>query len=185
MNQVRRGGSATLPDGATVSWSVASGSRGRRWRSATRSSSGWLLESLLLELDPGGRLSKLELDTGAGLLTLHPERGTLHGNAVLDDHVRHFALPWTEVTILHVAGSLVSAAVAAASAPARVGKRLERPAILVSSALTVSDADAAIERFADGTVRVEMASDSLVVTLDKEGVPLELQSGGVWPLELE
>ena len=52
--------------------------------------------SLLLELDPDGRFSHLELSTAAGLLTLHPEGdGTIHGNAVTTAGLTHvIGLPW-------------------------------------------------------------------------------------------
>ncbi len=71
--------------------------------------------SLLLELDPEGRFSHLELSTPVGLLTLHPEAdGTLHGNAVTStgvDHVR--GLPWSSDVIVIVDGSAVCRAIAA------------------------------------------------------------------------
>lgn len=77
-----------------------------------------LRHSLLLETDPDGRFSHLELSTAAGLLTLHPEGdGTLHGNAVVDhgeadlddatgvEHVR--GLVWPRDGIALVEGSLI------------------------------------------------------------------------------
>ena len=79
---LRQAGHGRAPDGSIVTWSVAEGRRGRRWREVVRAGEG-IRSSLLLELDPDGRFSHLELSTAAGLLTLHPEPdGTLHGNAV-------------------------------------------------------------------------------------------------------
>jgi len=70
--------------------------------------------SLLLELDPDGRFSHLELSTGAGLLTLHPEGdGTLHGNAVTADGVQHVVgLLWDADGSVLLEGSAVCRAAA-------------------------------------------------------------------------
>lgn len=92
---LRRAGRGRDRVGALVTWSVAEGRRGRRWRVA-RAVDGALVSSLLYELDPDGRFAHLELATPAGLLTLHPEGdGTLHGNAIVDGGVRHVVgLAW-------------------------------------------------------------------------------------------
>src|SRR5262249_7602181 len=95
---VRRAGHGRSPAGSTGTWAGAEGSRGRRWREVVRAveATAAIRSSLLLELDPEGRFSHLELSTGAGLLTLHPEGdGTLHGNSVTSAGVGHVvALPW-------------------------------------------------------------------------------------------
>ena len=46
-----------------------------------------------LEVAPNGRVTRLELTTGAGLLTLHPEpdESALHGNVVTPTGIRHLA----------------------------------------------------------------------------------------------
>ncbi len=87
---VRRGGRGTLPDGAQLTWSLAEGGRGRRWR-ASRVRDGRLEGTILLEIDAAGRPARLELGTSDGLLTLHPDRGEreLHGNVVTPDGIRH------------------------------------------------------------------------------------------------
>ncbi len=62
---LRRAGTARLADGATLTWSLADGSRGRRWRAvATRD--GSITHSLLLEVDLDGRPARLELTTPDG-----------------------------------------------------------------------------------------------------------------------
>ena len=83
---VRRGGRGTLPDGAQLTWSLAEGGRGRRWR-ASRVRDGRLEGTLLLEIDGADRPTRLELGTADGLLTLHPDRDEreLHGNVVTPD----------------------------------------------------------------------------------------------------
>ncbi len=93
-----------------MTWSVAEGSRGRRWREVVVAGEGsGVRSSLLLELDPDGRFSHLELSTAAGLLTLHPEGdGTIHGNAVTTAGVTHvIGLPWAPDDIVLVDGSTV------------------------------------------------------------------------------
>lgn len=105
---LRRAGWGRDRDGAIVTWSVAEGRRGRRWREVV-ARDGAVQSSLLLELDPDGRFSHLELSTAAGLLTLHPEDdGTLHGNAVMADGVRHvLGRPWERQRAIRVEGSSV------------------------------------------------------------------------------
>jgi hypothetical protein len=124
---LRRAGHGRAPDGALVTWSVAEGRRGRRWREVVRAGEG-IRSSLLLELDPDGRFSHLELSTAAGLLTLHPEPdGTLHGNAVTSAGMRHVVgLAWDPDGIVLLDGSAVCLAAAvsarrASSACLRVG----------------------------------------------------------------
>ena len=113
MGWLRVAGTGRSPDGATVTWSVAEGRRGRRWREAV-SRDGMVVHSLLLELDPEGRFAHLELTTPAGLLTLHPEGdGTLHGNAVTAAGIAHVrGLPWEPDDVILVEGSVVCQVVA-------------------------------------------------------------------------
>jgi hypothetical protein len=110
---LRRAGAGGMPDGAFVVWSVAEGRRGRRWREVVRTGEG-IRSSLLLELDPTGRFSHLELSTAAGLLTLHPEGdGTLHGNAVTAAGMRHVVgLPWQPDVAIWLEGSAINVAAA-------------------------------------------------------------------------
>src|SRR5476649_2068672 len=93
----RLAGRLALGDGATLSWSVADGSRGRRWR-AVSVANGSVTHAVLLEVDLARRPSRLELTTRAGMLTLHPslDGREIHGNVVsaAGDGVRHLAFPW-------------------------------------------------------------------------------------------
>lgn len=92
-------------------WSVAEGSRGRRWRSLRLASDGRPASDLLLELDPAGRWARLELATAAGLLTLHPDPDgrSIHGNVVTAAGMRHLALGWGSGHRLVVDGEPVAA----------------------------------------------------------------------------
>jgi hypothetical protein len=120
------------------------------------------VSSLLLELDPDGHFSHLELATAAGLLTLHPEPdGTLHGNVVTADGISHVrGMPWTADGVIVVAGSAVCRAVAGSGR--RVGDRITVFRIGVDLAL---------------------ARDTLELT-NGEGDGLPVLSGArTWPLE--
>jgi len=165
---LRRAGHGRAPDGSIVTWSVAEGRRGRRWREVVVAGEGnaAVRSSLLLEIGPDGRFSHLELSTAAGLLTLHPEAdGTLHGNAVTADGVRHVvALPWDSDGVIQLAGSTVCHA-AAFSGPLGIS---------ATDALAI-DLDLSLRR---GRARIDPA----LVSLD--GLPA-LDGGTTWPLEAE
>jgi hypothetical protein len=111
---LRRAGHGRSADGSTVTWSVAEGRRGRRWREVVVDPAGAVRSSLLLEVDPDGRFSHLELSTAAGLLTLHPEvDGTLHGNAVTAAGIRHIrGRAWDRDRAIRLQGSTVCEAAA-------------------------------------------------------------------------
>lgn len=113
MGWLRVAGTGRARDGATVTWSVAEGRRGRRWREAV-TRNGAVAHSLLFELDPEGRFAHLELTTPAGLLTLHPEGdGTLHGNAVTGAGITHVrGLPWDTDDVILIDGSVVCEVIA-------------------------------------------------------------------------
>ena len=157
---LRRAGSGRSPDGAEVTWTVAEGRRGRRWREVVVAGEG-IRSSILLELGPDGRFSHLELSTRAGLLTLHPEGdGTLHGNKATISGVEHVrGLPWEPDTAIDLEGSAVCGAAAsrepAPTAALRIGLDL---------ALSI----------------VPAAFDSARV--DPDGLP-RLDGGRNWPLE--
>jgi hypothetical protein len=161
---LRRAGRGRARDGAIVTWSVAEGSRGRRWREVV-AADGAVRSSLLLELDPRGRFSHLELSAAAGLLTLHPEDdGTLHGNAVMADGVRHVTgWPWERDRAIWVQGSSICLAAGWRPDGTRAVEWLD------------IDRDLHVET----VVRVRRPDWSLV---DDDGLPL-LADGASWPLE--
>ena len=111
MAWLRRAGRGTLPDGATVLWSVAEGGRGRRWR--------WILSDVdrtrhvgLMELDADGRFARLELDAPEGLVTFHPDAGTgtAHGNIVRSSGVMPLSLAWSDGTGIAIDGDAFGSA---------------------------------------------------------------------------
>ena len=165
MGWLRVAGTGRSPDGATVTWSVAEGRRGRRWREAVVRD-GAVVHSLLLELDPEGRFAHLELTTPAGLLTLHPEGdGTIHGNAITAAGITHVrGLPWDQDDVVLIDGSVVCAVVA-------VQWRLSRGAedlgvVRVPVNLSLERERKSIER----------------APVDARGLPL-LENAHQWPLE--
>jgi len=161
---LRVAGTGRDPRGALVTWSLAEGSRGRRWREVVVRD-GRISQSLLLELGPGGRFAHLELSAPAGLLTLHPEGdGTLHGNTVTGEGVAHVeGLPWDAEGVVLVEESSVCAAVAAAavSTVAREALRIGADLSLMRSTVTAGD-----------------------LAADERGLP-RLADARTWPLERE
>jgi len=135
---LRWAGRGSLPDGTLVTWSVAEGTRGRRWR-ATTTVDGRLRLGALLELDLDGRPTRLELVSSAGLLTLHPdgENGRLHGNVVRAEGVDHLAVDWGAGHEMWVAGLplVIAAVVPRLATLVGVGEGIERPAVRVDAAL--------------------------------------------------
>ena len=97
----------------TVVWTMSEGRRGRRWREVVARGSA-TRHALLLETDPDGRFSHLELARADGLWTFHPEAdGTLHGNHVArgEAGVRHVAgWPFGRDDALLIEGSPLAAA---------------------------------------------------------------------------
>ena len=162
---------------------MASGRRGRRWREAIADERG-LRHSLLLETSPDGTFTHLELATPAGLLTLHPEPdGTLHGNAIGTDGLRHVAgLAFdADGAVLVDESPIARAALAAllrhALAP---GASVERAVLEVTADLRASVERRRIERLDVETWRT--AGDA-PFRVDADGLA-RLAAAESWPLEL-
>ena len=68
----RMAGWGRAADGSTVTWTVAEGSKGRRWREVVALGDA-TVQALLLETDRDRRFSHLELARADGLWTFHPE----------------------------------------------------------------------------------------------------------------
>ncbi len=186
---VRRAGTGRLPDGRRVTWTVADGRRGRRWRAITTSGDR-LLHAVLVEVSPDGTLARVEVAAPGGLLTLHPEADAsmLHGNVVRAEGIEHVALPWTPGHVLMVGASPVTAAVAAVQLAARVGvgEGVSVPAVEVNDALTIRQATWRAARTGAHRWRL-LAADggpSVLLVLGEDGMPAGLEQGGDWPLEL-
>jgi len=185
---LRRAGALTLPGGTRLAWSVAAGTRGRRWRGAVTGTDGHLAEVLLVETDPSGALGRLELTTAAGLLTLHPAGSPvqLHGNVVRPGGVEPLTLPWSRAHALFAAASPITGAVAAAgpAGVAGVGEGRTIPAVEIGPGLTVREATWRIAHTSAARWRM-LAADggpSLLLVLDADGLPTG-DDAASWPLE--
>lgn len=166
---IRLAGHGRRKDGMTVTWTVAEGRRGRRWREVV-SDGAHVRWSLLYETDPDRGFSHLELAVADGLATLHPEGdGTLHGNVVDPAGLRHVVgEPYVPGTPLLVRGSSIAgAAVAWALAGQSGGAPPPTAVVLDPSTLTLAVAP--------------LRPDDLPA-VDGRGIPI-LATGREWPLE--
>lgn len=186
---VRLGGTGRLGDGRRITWSLAEGVRGRRWRAVTTAPDGRHASAVLLEMASDGRVAKLEVATSDGLLTLHPDRGgtELHGNTVTPHGIRHHAFAWSAGHLLVVAGSPITAAAAAGALATRVGEGegTSAPVVEVGAGLVVRAATWRIARTGARRWRLLPADGGEIVTvdLDAAGAPTGLDDGAAWPLE--
>jgi hypothetical protein len=187
---LRRAGRTATEDGRTVTWTVADGTRGRRWRATVAGApQPFALDaSLLLEVSPDGRPVRLELSTPAGMLTLHPEAdGALHGNAVTAGGVAHLVFPWDQDAGLDVHGLVIPAAVTAArlSRDQSVGEGRRVRVVVVTSELAVRAEEHRYARLDAGNWAIERPTGELRLSLDTRGVPVWPAAAEEWPLELE
>jgi hypothetical protein len=185
---VRRAGTGRLADGAILTWSVADGERGRRWR-AMATSGGTITHALMLEVDVHGRPSRLELTAPAGLLTLHPgpDRSVLHGNLVTPEGVQHLAFEWSDDHGLSVDGRPLADAVTARriADAVRVGERRTVPVVAIAPDLTPREETLEFEPVRYGMWRVSGAAGERMVRIDDRGIPVGLVDSSEWPLELD
>jgi len=193
---LRLGGRAELPTGERLIWSIADGRRGRRWRSILRARDDTLLSALLLETDAADRLSRLEVASAAGLLTLHPgsDGASLHGNVVDDDGIDHIAVGWSpeHVVLSFDEPILVAACLRMVTEEAAIGGSRHVPVQFVDAAsMAVQPGEVVVQRLDEGAWRlVDPASEldgghtvERTVRLDDDGL-VELPGASSWPLEL-
>ena len=184
---VRRGGRGTLPDGARLTWSVAEGGRGRRWRSVTVDADGALRGVVLLETGLDGRPDRLEVGSGDGLLTLHPghDGEGLFGNVVTSNGIRHVAMPWSPRHELLVDDAPI-VAMAAAGRLAKgipVGAGRDLPVVRVGPMLEIREEPWRYERPGQGCWRLTGGERSVEIGIAADGLPDGLGEAETWPLE--
>ena len=183
---LRVAGWGTLDDGAAITWTVAEGRRGRRWREVVVRD-GAVAHSLLLETGTEGRFSHLELARADGLWTFHPEPvRTLHGNHVdpRGRDVRHVdGLPFAADDLLHIEGSPLAAAAIAwrLAGSVAVDARATRAGVILRASGSLDPTPAIrVERLAGGRWRID---DGRPFEIDDDGIPV-LGDGESRPLEL-
>jgi len=185
--QARVAGWGTEADGSTVTWTVSEGRKGRRWREVVAHDTD-VAHTLLLETDPAGRFSHLELARADGLWTLHPEGdGTLHGNHVdrSEAGVRHITGWRFDVDdVLIVEGSPLGLAAVAHDLR---GSLAVEASVIVGA--VVVETDGALRR--DDALRIQRVSDSrwqiggwAPIEIDADGLPV-LSGNQRRPLELD
>jgi len=188
---LRRAGMIPLTSGDTLTWSVAEGRPGRRWRTVVVSADRGLRGTTLLELTSAGSFIRLERTTAAGSRTLHPDTdgSALHGNVVGGDGVRPIAVAWSPTRAIVIDGDPVSiwALIHRLRSAIGVGEGLEVPALVIDGGLRVAWSRLRVARLTDDRWLVAEASgigagaaDEVVV--DVRGLP---GGGGTleWPLE--
>jgi hypothetical protein len=171
-------------DGAVVTWTVAEGRKGRRWREVVAHGTD-VVHALLLETDPDRRFSHLELARADGLWTFHPEPdGTLHGNHVASSSgVRH-VVGWAFGADdgLVIEGSPVSlAAIAWRRATAGESSAAVAGVVIGAAGALEQRSDIRIERVTPTRWRVGQRGE---IEIDEAGLPI-LDGGETWPLELD
>ncbi|HVA85808.1 MAG TPA: hypothetical protein VNF73_05730 [Candidatus Saccharimonadales bacterium] len=184
------GGGPGGPADGIVLWSVATGRRGRRWRATVRTAAG-LIEDLLLEVDLDGRPGRLEVTTGHGMLTLHPEPDgrSAHGNVVTSEGVRGLAFPWSARHDFDVEGSWVPAVVIVARLEARIGVGEETggQVLHVDRQLRVHPAERFVRRLSEHgwCIESDIGPSVLTIETDPDGLPVFAPALEAvhWPLE--
>lgn len=199
---VRRAGRVRRSNGKELVWSVADGTRGRRWRAMT-TRDGHLLAAMLLEVSIEGRPTRLELAAATGLLTLHPEPpDELHGNLVTPTGVHHLAFPWSDghelaIDRLPIAGAVTARRLASTTT---VGEGRIVPVVRVTDDLDVDEGVRRFVRLTESDWRIEAGDETRMLTIDERGLPVwtvdprrdpAAEAGETsgetddWPLELD
>ena len=186
---LRIAGIVPLSEATSVTWSVAEGRQGRRWREASIRD-GRLLAARLIELDPTGRFQRLEEVTSAGMLTLHPDAEGMvaEGNVVLADGVRPLRFPWGPGHRVFVADSLAATALAALGLGGEIalGATAVCRVLYVDRELGVHEDTLRVERTAERGWRLSVAGAGFEVAIDLDADGLPNLPGTVrWPLESE
>ena len=190
---VRVGGAAGLEDGSRLTWVLAEGRRGRRWRTALLAPDGRMTRATLLEVGLDGRPTRLEVAGPDGLLTVHPgdDGRRLLGNVVRATGIDHVDLPWSVDHALLDGGSPVTAAVAVAIAARRdrvgVGEGCAIEVVEVTPGLVVRPGTWTADRLGERRWRLggTATGGEVTVELDERGIPASLTGGAAWPLELD
>ena len=180
---IRRAGQFPDDAGRTVTWSVADGAKGRRWRWTVVDRRGTLLAAHTLETDPAGTFLRLESATAPGLLSLHREAdGSIHGNRVGERGVDHLTIeaPAPEGVLIGGTALAIAVLLGAIEQPAT---RATLDVLEIFDDLGLRIVNATIRPEAGGwEVRTNRLTRRAV--LDADGLPATGEQEGMsWPLE--
>ena len=180
---MRRGGRTTDAVGRSITWSVAEGRRGRRWRWSVVERGGSFVAGHTVEVDPDGRFVRLESMGVSGLLSLHREAdASVHGNRVSDRGVDHIEIPAAPELVI-----VGSDPIGLAAAVGGLGSAnpLARAAVLeVGDDLGVRVVEGSIRRSAARSWQLDVGGAVRRVRLDELGLPSDDGPGITsWPLE--
>ena len=185
---LRQGGAGRLGDGAVLTWTVAEGARGRRWR-AMATVAGVISHVLLLEVDLTGRLTRIELSTAGGLLTLHPsvDGATLHGNRVSPIGIEHLRFDWGPDHGLSIDGRPIADAVTARrlTSAVHVGEHRSVSVVAVAPDLTLREESITFGAVDFGLWHVTSSIGDQIVRLDDRGILVGLADSVEWALEAD
>jgi hypothetical protein len=206
--RVRLAGHGVDRLGRAVTWTIADGERGRRWRELAANPAaaetaegaagtadgapggadppGGLAHAVTMETGHAGQWLRLEVAAPAGLLSLHPERdGSINGNVVSEAGVRHVALGVVQPALVDVRDSL-AAETALCRALERIvaaGEGSVVTVVQVASSLVVAVVELAVRRLNPRTWELTDADGIRTVTMGDRGAPVAGDSSVSWPLE--
>ncbi len=178
--------------GRLVTWSIADGERGRRWREATAMDGATedrpeaLAHAVTIETGHAGQWLRLEVAAATGLLSLHPERdGSIQGNVVSDVGVRHVALGVMEPALVDVRDSLVAetALCRALERLVAAGEGRTVSVVRVSATLEVSTTELQVFRRDARGWELTDADGIRTAAMGDRGAPVAADAGAKWPLE--
>jgi hypothetical protein len=171
--------------GRDVTWTVAEGRHGRRWRELAIEPGG-AVRSLTLQTDGQGAWERLEIAGGSGLLSLHPEsNGSIHGNIASRYGVRHLSIGAVKPARVDVPGSLVAEAALCWSMArhVRVGESKTISVASVGEPASVGLVELSVDRRTTGTWELRDGDRRRLVEIDDAGLPVAHVGSERWPLE--
>jgi hypothetical protein len=182
--QVRRAGQFADDAGRTVTWSVADGARGRRWRWTVVDRRGTLLAAHTLETDPDGRFLRLESATAPGLLSLHREPdGSVHGNRIGERGIDHLTIEAPAPEGVLIGGTALSVSILLGAIEPPVTKAT-LDVLEIFDDLGLRIVSATVRPDGDGGWEIRTNRLSRRAVLDADGLPAAPEHDGLtWPLE--
>jgi hypothetical protein len=172
--------------GREVTWTIADGERGRRWRETVAEPAGGMARSVTLETGHAGQWLRLEMAAPAGLLSLHPDRGgSVHGNVVSRDGVRHLSLDALDPPLVDIRDSVVGETALCRALERRVaaGEGTTVSVARVGPGLEVTTVEVAVVRQDARTWELRDPDGTRAVAMGDLGTPANNDVGARWPLE--